>query len=271
MVALKAFAYAKSRLDLPVALRQRLAEAMALDTLQALTAAIPVVLVVSDQPGLDALLRRAGIEANVLAERPRSGMNEALTAGDRRLRAEGFETVLACVGDLPALRPESVRMIIETAGRTGTERCFVSDVSGVGTTMLLAHRTALSPRFQGRSAAAHRASGAVNLSASLRLEVPDAHRDVDSQIDLHAASSLGLGTRTAILIDPATQQLGRLEVITTTDWRTSAGVPVVITSTGHRIELVTGRIADQLGRLRPGQRLHAVLDADGAVLSAWLA
>ena len=63
VVALKSGEYAKSRLGLPVPLRQRLAWTMALDTLRALEGALPHVLVVSAQPALGSRLARAGIQA----------------------------------------------------------------------------------------------------------------------------------------------------------------------------------------------------------------
>jgi len=61
VVALKPMEHAKSRLAVPDALRRRLAWTMALDTLAALCDALPQVLVVSDQPALEAQLRRAGL------------------------------------------------------------------------------------------------------------------------------------------------------------------------------------------------------------------
>ena len=110
--------------------------------------------------------------------------------------------MLACVGDLPALRPESVRQVL--GGRTRLcRRSFLSDASGVGTTMLIAgDGQPLLPHFQGRSAAAHQAAGAINLAAD-RLGAPlaDARRDVDTEVDLDTA--IGTGAR------PGHQRPGR--------------------------------------------------------------
>ena len=101
--------------------------------------------------------------------------------------------MLACVGDLPALRTESVERIVGAA--TGLGRSFLADASGVGTTMLIADGIDLRPMFQGRSAAAHHSSGAVHLTAE-RLGAPlaDARGDVDTEVDLEIAWSLGLGS-----------------------------------------------------------------------------
>src|SRR5215213_239926 len=159
VVALKPSEYAKSRLDLPSPLRQRLAETMALDTLRALTAAVAEVAVVSGQPALASRLARAGIPATVLPEPAEPGINAALVHGAERLRAGGFGTVLACVGDLPALRVASVNRVLRAA--RGVPRAFLPDASGVGTTMLVATDAPLLPAFTGRSAHRHRSAGAV--------------------------------------------------------------------------------------------------------------
>ena len=86
VVALKASPYAKSRLDVPAPLRRRLAWTMALDTLTALTHAVTEVLVISDQPALQARLARAGIDAGVHPEPDRTGLNAALADGSAQLR-----------------------------------------------------------------------------------------------------------------------------------------------------------------------------------------
>lgn len=264
VVALKATEQAKSRLALVDPLRRRLAWTMAVDTLSALAGAVEHVLVVSDQPSLASRLGRLGLAIEVVAEADRTGMNAALTHGARRLHAAGFATVLACVGDLPALRPESVATVLELAGPH--PRSVVTDASGVGTTMLIANGVPLDPRFQGRSAAAHHSSGAVGLSGP---SIPGARRDVDTEVDLADALRLGVGAATARLVDPATSRLAGYQVVTATQWRDDEGVRLAVTSTGHRVALPTAALSDGLREVRLGQRLHAVV-AGGRVLSAWL-
>ena len=268
VVALKPVARAKSRLGgLPDPLRRRLAWTMAVDTLTALAGSGASVLVVSEQPALASRLARAGVRARVVGEAGAVGMNGALARGAHLLVADGCSTVLACVGDLPALRPDSVRAVLAAAPDAG--RAFLADASGTGTTMLLARRVKLDPRFQGPSAAAHAASGATPLTdARLGTTLPDARSDVDTEDDLGLAVRLGLGAATASLVDHH-GQLGRYVVITTTGHSDDHDHPLAITSTGHRVPLPAAALADGLRTLRPGQRLHAVL-ADGAVLSAWL-
>jgi 2-phospho-L-lactate/phosphoenolpyruvate guanylyltransferase len=249
-------------------LRRRLAWTMALDTLSALCRALPHVLVVSDQPALEARLRGAELAVEVISESGHVGMNSALTRGARSLHAEGFISVLACVGDLPALRPESVALILDAS--LAHPRSFVADASGVGTTMLVAHDVELAPQFQGRSAAAHHASGAVSLAAdTIGSPVADARRDVDTEADLAVAIGLGVGPATSALIDHEKGRLGRYELITATNWRNAEGDQLAVTTTGRRIALPADALRGELRHAQLGQRLNAV-EADGRVLSAWL-
>jgi 2-phospho-L-lactate guanylyltransferase len=265
LVALKRSEVAKSRLSsLPGPLRRRLAWTMALDTLRALAAVLPVI-VISNQPGLDAQLRGERIPARVLPESHLVGINAALRHGERAALAAGFRGVLASVGDLPALQTQSVRAVLAAAEQH--PRAYLADTSGVGTTMLTAIGTDLQPHFQGRSAAAHKASGAMSLGAAdLGRPVPDARRDVDSDVDLADALLLGLGPSTAQLFDGS--RLGQYVVITVAEQRPD-GSSAAVTSSGYRVNLPAGAAAPQLHGLAPGQRLHAVV-VDDHVLSAWL-
>lgn len=268
VIALKPIEHAKSRLDIPDPLRRRLAWTMALDTLSALCRALPHVLVVSDQPALEARLRRAGLELEVISESGHVGMNSALTRGALTLRAQGYTSVLASVGDLPALRPESVARIL--AASRSHQRSFVTDASGIGTTMLVAHEIELAPQFQGRSAAAHHASGAMSLhEEAIGSPVADARRDVDTEADLAAAIGLGVGPATSALIDHERGRLGCYQLITATQWRNAEGHQLAVTATGRRIALPAKALGGELRYARLGQRLHAV-EADDRVLSAWL-
>lgn len=269
VVALKAGEFVKSRLSpLPQPLRRRLAWTMAVDTLHALVAGVERVCVVSGQPALAHRLGRAGLgEVEVVPEARPAGLNDALRHGADHLRGRGVPRVLACVGDLPALRPASLAVVLGAAA--AEERAYLPDATGIGTTMLHANDdVALAPHFQGRSAAAHHSSGAVPLTdARLGTAVPDARRDVDTEVDLADAAGLGLGPATAALLDPATGRLGTYAVVTTT----TAGSPDgrAVTTDGVAVLLPEDRLADGLRAPRPGQRLHAVI-AGTTVLSAWL-
>ena len=264
LVALKRAEQAKSRLDsIPDPLRRRLAWTMALDTLRALSDVLPVI-VISNQPGLDARLRAERIPARVLGESQLLGVNAALRHGERTALAAGFDGVLAAVGDLPALRAESVRTVLAAAREH--QRAFVADAAGIGTTMLTAVGTGLEPRFQGRSAAAHRMSGAVSLGAAEIGPVADARRDVDDEVDLADAAGLGLGPATAQLFEGTS--LGRYAVITIAT-QLPDGSATAVASCGYRVH-VPATVASQFRRLAPGQRLHAVLAGRDTALSAWI-
>jgi len=268
VVALKPVARAKSRLaTLPDPLRRRLAWTMAVDTLSALAAAGLTLLVVGDQAALASRLTRAGVRAQVVGEAGADGMNAALAHGARLLAGQGCTTVLACVGDLPALRPASVTAVLAAAPARG--RVHLADAAGVGTTMLLARGEDLDPHFQGASSAAHTASGAPGLTdAELGTPVPDARQDVDTDDDLLRVAPLGLGRATASLLDHE-GRLGSYTVVTTTAHTDDHDHPLAVTATGHRVVLPPTALGDGLRAPRPGQRLHAV-HAAGMVLSAWL-
>jgi 2-phospho-L-lactate guanylyltransferase len=267
VVALKPSEYAKSRLEVPVPLRQRLAESMALDTLRALATVVSRVVVVSGQPALASRLSRAGVSATVLADPDQPGMNAALAYGGNRLRADGFVTVLACVGDLPALRATSVARVLEVS--RSYPRAFLADASGVGTTMLVASDTPLLPHFTGRSADRHQSAGAVPLTDELLGEpLADARRDVDTEADLIAAIAMGVGRYTAALVDPAHGHLGEYQVVTATDWTDDSGRRLAVTAAGRRVVLSDGVLVGARRSVRAGQRLHTVTAA-GQVLSAW--
>lgn len=216
VVALKPFSRAKTRITgLAPDRRQELVRAMALDTLTALRDADATVLVISDQADLAEILGSAGLpDVRVVAETPPAdgragGLNHALTLGDRLLRAEGFATVLACVADLPALRPEHVRRVLRAHHATAP-RSFLSDADGVGTTMLLATGVDLDPRFQGGSTVRHRDSGAVSLTDELLgAALPGARHDVDDLPSLAAAVEHGLGARTRPLAGELRDLLAR--------------------------------------------------------------
>lgn len=218
LVALKPLPAAKSRLsELPATLRMRLARSMAIDTIAALAQATDQVLVITDQPDFSVTLDEHGISAVVVDEptttlaaesASRDGeasLNAALSYGDELLRSAGVHTVLACVGDLPALRPDSVRRILAQArelAAAGQPRSFVADHSRHGTTMVLAHGIPLNPRF-GRgpgigSAERHRLSGAKPV---LVADADDARWDVDTLADLRAVVALGVGPATATMLD----------------------------------------------------------------------
>lgn len=268
VVALKQLAVAKSRFQtVPIPLRQRLAWMMATDTIRALQGVVDQVLVISAQPAVRSMLARHGLEVEVAAEPRPGGLNPALALGSEILRGRGLELTVACVGDIPALRSDSAARVIAAA--RVLDRSFLSDASGIGTTMLLANGCDLAPHFQGRSSAAHHSSGAHRLDDQL-LGGPlaDARRDVDNEVDLYDASFLGLGRDTSTLIAPGAHALGRYQPLTIAE--AADGAWQAITPMGTRIEIAAEVVDPSLRNLHLGQRLHACLGDDHRVLSAWL-
>lgn len=266
VVALKTLRSAKSRLrGVPAAYREHIAWCLAHDTISALAGAVDRIVVVSNEPSLAGRLRSWGPRVRVRSEGPSIGMNAALAAGASQLVEDGVWIVVACVGDLPCLKPDTVRRLVAAAARH--PRAFVADASGTGTTMLFARGVSLDPRFQGASASAHRGSGAIALGEAEVGPLTDARHDVDTLADLGDAARVGLGPQTASLFDHETKLLGRFQPITVIG-PDSDGVQIALAADGGRYRMSTAALADHTLHIAPGQRLHAALAGD-RVLSAW--
>lgn len=185
---------AKTRLaDAAGAHRPELARAFAADTVAAalLCPRVAAVIVVTDDEPAAAEARELG--AIVVTDRPDAGLNAALRHGAeaaREFRPDG--PVAALSADLPALRPDELGAALD--GASGYPESFVADQAGIGTTLYAATGvTGFSPRFGGRSRAAHRAAGAVELDLDA---IASVRRDVDTAVDLWDALRLGVGART---------------------------------------------------------------------------
>ncbi|MEO7195839.1 MAG: 2-phospho-L-lactate guanylyltransferase [Pseudonocardiaceae bacterium] len=202
LVPVKTLARAKTRLrgaagGGPEA-HARLVLALARDTLAAAAGAAVVrrVVAICSDERVRATLVGDGIQ--VIPDQPAAGLNPALRYGAAVLRAADPTTTVGVLqADLPALRSweldRAVRLALATGGRA-----FCADWTGTGTTLLLAPPgQLLEPRFGVGSAAAHRATGAQELSGRW----PGLRCDVDTAADLAAARGLGLGrfTRAALL------------------------------------------------------------------------
>lgn len=189
---------AKTRLaDLAGARRPELARAFAADTVAAALACSDVadVVVVTDDAQTAAEVSAAG--ALVVADEPAAGLNAALRHGADLVRTRHpGGCVAALSGDLPALRPAELATTLRAAAAHPVS--FVADAAGTGTTLYAVTRAeTFEPRFGGRSRAAHRAGGAVELTVP---GTPSVHRDVDTAVDLWDAVRLGVGPRTAAVV-----------------------------------------------------------------------
>jgi 2-phospho-L-lactate guanylyltransferase len=193
---------AKSRLlggladsEIPESRRAEFALALALDAVDAVRAALPVVRVivvtsaeVSDRfESLGALVRRD----------PGTGLNAAFTRGVRAaMELNPGRPVAALMSDLASIRPRDVTAALELA--EAHPLGMLTDKDGTGTTMLSAlSPREIVPRFGLGSARRHREAGHVELDLArgdrMRL-------DIDTADDLATARALGLGPRaTAVL------------------------------------------------------------------------
>lgn len=205
VLPVKRLAVAKTRLGPPYdGQRSALALAFALDTATAaldcpLVAAVQVV---TDEPIAAAALRAVG--ADVTSDDPDAGLNPALAHGAAlAARRHPGTAVGTLAADLPALRPAELSVALEAAATT--DRAFVRDATGSGTTLLLARDPeSLRPSFGPGSAQRHAADGAHEISAG---SLPSLRRDVDTAADLDAALALGVGawTRQALAAHVAGQ------------------------------------------------------------------
>lgn len=234
---------AKSRLGAPAGL----ALAMALDCVQACTAAelvarvvvvcpapvpaglaaTPAQLVVENRPGIDVALRRA--------VQPVTGRCAVLLADLAALTAADVDALLALVESGP-----------------GERAVFVPDARGLGTVAVAATEAALLQlRFGPDSAAAHRAVGCVELTPAL----PRLRRDVDTAADLFSAHEMGLGPHARRIVRPVQATVHSFDPAT--------GAGAVLTDDGVRLPMpAQALVGSGLRLLRPGQRVTCLLVGD---------
>jgi 2-phospho-L-lactate guanylyltransferase len=250
---------AKSRLRgaLPGVPHERLALALAQDTVAAAVRCADV-LVVTDDPTAGTAL--AALGARVIPDLPDAGLNAALAYG-ADLAGPG-RRVGALTADLAALRPNDLAGALAAAG---PGRAYVPDAAGTGTTLLVAAAgEPLAPRFGPGSAAAHAAGGARRLSgapAGLR-------RDVDTAADLAAAARLGLGPHTGALVPvPAPARYGShmQGTVATYDEQSRSGT--LLLDDGTELAFPAAAFdASGLRLLRLGQRVRIDRDDSGQVV-----
>ncbi|TDD65959.1 2-phospho-L-lactate guanylyltransferase [Jiangella aurantiaca] len=190
--------HAKTRLaDAVGELRPRFARAFAADTVRAALDCPPVtrVIVVTDDAAAADEARSLGAE--VVADAPDAGLNAALRHGAEAARSVAGDAAVASLSaDLPALRPAELERVLAAAAQHPLS--FVADAAGIGTTLYAAGPgVPFEPAFGGRSRAAHRLAGAVELELG---GIPSVRRDVDTAVDLWDARRLGVGPRTAALL-----------------------------------------------------------------------
>lgn len=171
--------------------RSRVMTAFALDTVSALLEAQRVarVIVVTDARSTVAdELRRAGAE--IVAD-PGEGLNAAIAAGIAEADPAGATAAL--LGDLPSLTAADIDAALAEAAEHPLT--LVPDAEGTGTTLITARpHVALIPRYGPGSAARHIAAGHIALAVPVTSGL---RTDVDTEPDLAAALSRGVGPHTA--------------------------------------------------------------------------
>ncbi|MFL6098337.1 MAG: 2-phospho-L-lactate guanylyltransferase [Actinomycetales bacterium] len=186
---------AKSRLDVgPEVARNELALAMALDTLTAALAspAVQAVLVVTSDPAMATAASAAGAQVE---PDPGHGLDQAVRRGRDLLATARSGPVAALLADVPALRAEDLTAAL--ASCAAYDAAYVPDAEGTGTVLLAAMvPDGLRPAFGDGSAARHDL-----VAKRLELDLPRLRRDVDVEASLREARALGVGPRTAALLD----------------------------------------------------------------------
>lgn len=198
VVPVKRPEFAKTRLAETVGeLRPVMARAFAADTVAAALACslVESVVVVTDDD--EAAKQAVALGAEVVDDAPDAGLNAALRHGADWIRAAYPDAAVASLAaDLPALRPAELEKVLSAAAEHPVS--FVADAAGIGTTMYAAMPgIAFEPHFGGRSRAAHRTKGAVELELT---GIPSVRRDIDTAVDLWDAMRLGLGPRTEAVV-----------------------------------------------------------------------
>ena len=175
--------------------RRDLAEAFALDTVQAATATpgVDAVLVVTDDHRFAASVRAFGCA--VIPDGVSEDLNATLVQASAEVarRWPGAVAVVLCA-DLPGLRPVELAGVLgEVRDQVGSGRAaFVRDHSGTGTTLYAAPAESFDPSFGVASAARHDAAGAVEVGRT----ATSVRTDVDDPDDLDAALLAGVGPHT---------------------------------------------------------------------------
>ena len=195
IIAVKRLGAAKTRLAPVFAAetRERVVLAMLIDTITAASKVLALGSITVVTPDEDAAAAAAQLGTRVLTDPTPDGhadpLNNAVNAAAAAVIGE-TPNIAALQGDLPALQSHELAEAIAAA--RAYPRSFVADRHGTGTSALFAFGVALDPLFGANSAAAHRNSGAIELTGAW----PGLRCDIDTPDDLAAARKLGMGSAT---------------------------------------------------------------------------
>jgi 2-phospho-L-lactate guanylyltransferase len=185
IVPVKAWRSAKSRLDLH--LREEIARALTLDTLDVLTSHpdISHVVVVTADANVHHEAEQRG--ATVLAEKPADDpLNDAVRQGCDWAASAGDGPTVVVPADLAYLSVDVLTSALAALGAAGP--AHIPDADGTGTTLLAAPKASgVDPHYGIGSSALHAAAGFTRLD-----DVdPRARADIDQLADLDAGWSPG--------------------------------------------------------------------------------
>lgn len=195
IIAVKRLSAAKTRLASAFTpeVRESLVLAMLLDTISAASSVMTVrsiTVVTPDAMAADAVRELgARVHLDPTPEGHPDPLNNAIAETEAAIRAD-TPNIGVLQGDLPALQPRELAEAISRARRS--ERSFVSDRHGTGTSALFAFGVPLAPLLGTDSARRHRDSGAVELTGRW----PGLRCDIDTPADLATALGLGVGALT---------------------------------------------------------------------------
>ncbi len=195
IIAVKRLGAAKTRLAPVFAadVRERVVLAMLIDTISAASRVPALASITVVTPDEDAAAAAMELGTRVLTDPTPEGhadpLNNAINAAAAAV-APTTPNIVALQGDLPALQWHELAEAIDAA--QAYPRGFVADRHGTGTSALFAFGVALDPLFGANSAAAHRNSGAIELTGAW----PGLRCDIDTPDDLAAARKLGMGSAT---------------------------------------------------------------------------
>lgn len=195
IIAVKRLSAAKTRLASAFTpeVRESLVLAMLLDTISAASSVMTVrsiTVVTPDAVAADAVRELgARVHLDPTPEGHPDPLNNAIAETEAAIRAD-TPNIGVLQGDLPALQPRELAEAISRARRS--ERSFVSDRHGTGTSALFAFGVPLAPLLGTDSARRHRDSGAVELTGRW----PGLRCDIDTPVDLATALGLGVGALT---------------------------------------------------------------------------
>ena len=186
-VPVKEFAGAKQRLSplLTAPQRRALAGAMLEDVLAALAAApLAGVMVNTLDPTAQALARRHG--ARIVTADARSGHTGAVAAMAAILTAEGAAGMLTCPGDIPAITPSEIALVIDGHGAAPAFSIVAARDERGSNAILLTPPDAMALRFGDDSFLPHLDAARRRGLTPRIVQAPGIALDLDNPDDLRA-------------------------------------------------------------------------------------